>query len=238
MYIDLVGVGKPKKYNKAEDCEFLTNDEYLKIARKMIRKYASKYSADLAKEMLASEDAVSNLATQLMYADWRWNEKYTNDGKVALDRYRYRNQCGIWAIKVFITRKRKFTESDDNLATAKCPDSLNKQLLNFVDGKPVDLYTTVEDKHFTENKENEERRSLVSEKINSLLCSGVLNQKQKTFLEEKFVHDKTMTEIAKENNITRQAVSLVILKGIDKLREYVKSNEDEACDIQELINCL
>lgn len=238
-YIDLVDVGKPKKYKDAKDCEFLSNKEYLSGAKKIIKKYASKYSVDLAKEMLASDDAISNVATQLMYADWRWDEKNRDNGKIALDRYRYRNQCGVWAIKVYMTRKRKFTNVDqENGMSPKIPQSLNLEIATADSNKKTDFYTTVEDKKESDNRHKEEKNDFIHEKVNELLCSGVLSEKQKTFLEEKFVNDKTMATIAKENNISRQAVAQVIDKGILKLKEFVQSKDNGISNLEELINCL
>jgi hypothetical protein len=51
--------------------------------------------------MLKNEEAISDVATALMYADWRFDEN--RKGKTGLQKtlYSYRNQCAIWAIKKY-----------------------------------------------------------------------------------------------------------------------------------------
>jgi hypothetical protein len=80
---------------------------YISLAKKTINKFAPKFYNGLNKDMLSNEEAVSDVATAIMYADWRFdpNRPGKNGDKKTL--YSYRNQCAIWAIKTYITQKYK-----------------------------------------------------------------------------------------------------------------------------------
>src|SRR5690606_16951244 len=49
--------------------------------------------------------------------------------------------------------------------------------------------------------------------------NNILTKKQKLFIKEFYLDDKNLTEIAKEYNISRQAVCQVIKKGLNNLKE-------------------
>lgn len=57
----------------------------------------------------------------------------------------------------------------------------------------------------------------------SLLCQiygKLLTEKQYTFLDDYYNNDLSLSEIAENNNITRQAVRDILKKGEKKLSEY------------------
>ena len=80
---------------------------YIALAKKTISKFAPKFYNGLSTEMLKNEEAISDVATSLMYADWRYDSD--RSGKTGLKKtlYSYRNQCAIWAIKTYITTRYK-----------------------------------------------------------------------------------------------------------------------------------
>jgi len=102
MYIDLVAIkthtdtaeykGKPE-----ESTEF-----YLLSAKKIIKLLSPRYGGtSLTSEMLRCQDTISNLATRLMWADWKWD----GDNDTPCKKESYRIQCGDWAIKEYLRRK-------------------------------------------------------------------------------------------------------------------------------------
>ena len=97
MTADIVGIGKmKKKHPPAESLVFENLHEYLRHAKRMIGYFAR---GSLGKQMLASEDAISNVATAIMFADWTWDENYTGKRGQKCSKHTYRNLRGIWAIK-------------------------------------------------------------------------------------------------------------------------------------------
>lgn len=218
-YLDLVSLGKRQiEYPDPEECEFCTQEEYIKSARKIISHFAPRFGDGLAAEMLASEDAVANVVTALAFADWRWNEDYQNTSNTKRDKYSYRNQCGLWAIKGYISRKHK----SKNKGFA----SLDRSSNGGDSDRNSSLYTSIEDESASKELnrlEDEEHSSFISSKLQALLGSGILTEQQRNFIELHYLESKPMTEIAEDNNVSREAVRQVIDRGIGKLQELVQN---------------
>ena len=53
--------------------EFETLDTYIKLAKKTISKFGPSFYNGLSKEMLQNPDAVSDVATAIMEADWNYD---------------------------------------------------------------------------------------------------------------------------------------------------------------------
>ncbi len=78
--------------------------------------------------------------------------------------------------------------------------------------------------------------------INSLLSvyKSVLSEKQKEYLEDYFENDFSLSEIAKNNSISRQAVydninkSVKILNDLEKKLGFMKRNEELRVSLLEL----
>ena len=54
------------------DKKFDSLDSYIQLAKKTISKFAPKFYNGLAAEMLSNEDAISDIATAIMSADWKF----------------------------------------------------------------------------------------------------------------------------------------------------------------------
>ncbi|MFN9953180.1 MAG: hypothetical protein ACK55I_08775, partial [bacterium] len=78
---------------------------YINLAKKIISKFAPNFYGSLRTELLNNEDAIADIASALMFADWRWDETRKGFNGKAKTKYSYRNQCGIWAIKTYLTNK-------------------------------------------------------------------------------------------------------------------------------------
>jgi RNA polymerase sigma factor (sigma-70 family) len=191
--------------------EFENLSTYITLAKKIISKFAPGFYSTLRQELLSNEDAIADIASAIMVGDWRWDKNRTGfDGK-SKTRYSYRNQCGIWAIKTYLSGKYKKQNNHYSL------DNLNKDLdFNFSDNiadKPeYDPAILAE--------ESEYDKSLKAN-IDTILSSGLISEKQKEQIQKYYLEDKTLSEIGKEFGVTREAVRQNIQKGLAKIREYV-----------------
>jgi RNA polymerase sigma factor (sigma-70 family) len=185
---------------------------YINLAKKTISKFAPKFYNGLSAEMLKSEEAISDIATALMYADWRYDEN--RKGKTGLQKtlYSYRNQCAIWAIKTYVTNKYRqhkvssldFELEDDKFLDATIKDSKARS--------PLDIAI---DSEYTDN---------LSKCITNLLDNNLLSDKQKKQIQMYYFEDKTLSEIGKEFGVSREAVRQNIKRGLETIKSYDTSN--------------
>jgi RNA polymerase sigma factor (sigma-70 family) len=193
-----------------ETKQFDSLSTYIALAKKTISKFGPKFYNGLSAEMLKNEEAVSDVATAIMYADWRFDENRV--GKTGLKKtlYSYRNQCALWAIKTYVTNKYKqkksfsldFDNDQDLKLAATLPD--HKQM------SPIE--TLIQN----------ESSSNLSMDISYLLNNDILSDKQKRQIQMYYLEDKTLSEIGKEFGVSREAVRQNIKRGL----ELIKS-----CDI-------
>lgn len=212
--IDIVSVGNQKvEYKNHSEIEFEPLSFYINLAQKAIAKFGKNFSANLSKEMLKSEDAIANVANCIMMADWRWDSERKGSTGQQKSKYSYRNQCAIWAIKSYMSRKKhkknkiKTTDidtkyEDDSLClldiipnTTKCPQEL-----------------IIEQEKFCEIKNYIE--TILSNK-------DILSERQSECLRLYYLEDMTFAQIGKKFNITREAVRQNIKKSLEKIRSLV-----------------
>lgn len=191
--------------------QFETLDTYTLLAKKVISKFAPTFYSSLKKELLSSDDAISDIASALMTADWKWDKDRTgHDGK-SKTRYSYRNQCGIWAIKTYISNKYKKKNTNYSIDNISDND-LKTFASNLVDKSMSDPYEIAVNKEY-----HEETRKM----INDLLNSDIISNKQKNQIKQYYFENKTLLEIGKEYGVTREAIRQNIQKGIKRIQEYV-----------------
>jgi RNA polymerase sigma factor (sigma-70 family) len=181
---------------------------YINLAKKTISKFAPKFYNGLSVEMLKSEEAISDIATALMYADWRYDEN--RKGKTGLQKtlYSYRNQCAIWAIKTYVTnkyRQHKVSSLDFELEDDTFLDSTIK------DNKARSPLDIVIDSEYADN---------LSKCITNLLDNNLLSDKQKKQIQMYYFEDKTLSEIGKEFGVSREAVRQNIKRGLETIKSY------------------
>lgn len=199
---------KTKKQGKQMEKQFESLSFYINLAKKTISKFAPKFYNGLSTEMLKSEEAISDVATALMYADWRFDEN--RKGKTGLQKtlYSYRNQCAIWAIKTYITNKYKTTKVsslDFELDNEKFLDSIIEDKKNTC---PVNIL--IEQEH----KDN------LAFSINHLLNNNLLSEKQKKQIHMYYFEDKTLSEIGEEFGVSREAIRQNIKRGLEIIKSY------------------
>lgn len=201
-----------EKESMIQNKEFESLSFYINLAKKTISKFAPKFYNGLSTEMLKSEEAVSDIATALMYADWRYDEN--RKGKTGLQKtlYSYRNQCAIWAIKTYVTNKYKqhkvssldFELEDDKFLDATIKDNKARS--------PLDIAIDTE---YSDN---------LSKCITNLLDNNLLSDKQKKQIQMYYFEDKTLSEIGKEFGVSREAVRQNIKRGLETIKSYDTAN--------------
>ena len=185
---------------------------YINLAKKTISKFAPKFYNGLSVEMLKNEDAVSDIATALMYADWRYDEN--RKGKTGLQKtlYSYRNQCAIWAIKTYVTNKYKQTKLsslDFELDNEKFLDSIIQDKRH---SSPLEILI---DQEYANN---------LSLSIDTLLSNNLLSEKQKTQIKMYYFDEKTLSEIGETFGVSREAVRQNIKRGLEIIKSYDPAN--------------
>lgn len=208
MTVDIVGIGNHQlDYPEAKDENFEASfEEYLTIAKKTIRTFANRFRPGLANEMLNSEDAISNVATAIMMADWRWSPEYrSDDGKVRSKRS-YRNQCAIWAIQAYVGRRvneKKMVSLDMQVTQS---DNGGEMLLR-------DVIPSGEKRPDTLLIEQEDHTML-----QKLITSSVLTDQQKDYINRYYLENMTLQQIADDAGSSREAVRQTIERGMNKIK--------------------
>lgn len=187
--------------------ESLSN--YISLAKKTISKFGPKFYNGLSIEMLQNEEAISDIATALMYADWRFDENRVGKTGLKKTKYSYRNQCALWAIKTYVTNKYK----------SKKYLSLDKTLGDSSDDNGYD-YAISGTRTPDDIMMHEEEKTILSDAINSLLASDLLSDKQRQQIKMYYFDNYTLSKIGKHFGVSREAVRQNIKRGLDTIREY------------------
>jgi RNA polymerase sigma factor (sigma-70 family) len=206
-------VGKQKiLYKDHNDIKFESLDFYINLAQKIIAKLAPTFFLGLSKEMLTNEDAISFVANAIMMGDWRWKQNDNKDAKQYKNLYSYRNQCAIWAIQTYITKKYKHKKNN------KC---YSMSLLSS-NNEDLEITNLIEDSTQSEPIDiliNEENKNISTKLINDLFASDILSDKQKKHLRMYYLENQTLESIGKQFKVTREAVRQSIKSAIEKIRK-------------------
>lgn len=201
-----------KKGKSMEQKEYCSMSEYVSLAKKTINKFAPQFYNGLNKEMLSNEDAISDVATAIMYADWRYDPDRTGSSGMKKTLYSYRNQCAIWAIQTYITNKYKKNRTQENMsldfALSNSDDSLSYHdtIQDNKQPEPIDLLI---DQEYMEN---------IKYDLETLLDSGIISDKQKEQLKMYYMEDMTLSEIGKIFGVSREAIRQNIKRAIENIR--------------------
>ncbi len=191
--------------------EFETLSTYIILAKKIISKFAPSFYSSLRKELLSNEDAIADIASAIMIGDWRWDKDRTGFEGKKKTRYSYRNQCGLWAIKTYVTNKYK--KQNTHLSIENTNSEHETAFSEHIEDK--DIYNPsmiVENNEYHENLRNN---------IESILSSGLITEKQAEQIKKYYFEDKTLSEIGSEFGVTREAIRQNIQKGLSRIKEYV-----------------
>lgn len=187
-------------------------DTYINLAKKTISKFCPKFYNGLSAEMLKNNEAISDVATAIMYADWRFDPTRTGKEGQKKTLYSYRNQCAIWAIKTYVTNKYKKNKDSISL------DRISKE-------SDLSMHSTVSDPKSPEPIdiliEQEETDNLVFN-IKNLLSNSNLSEKQREQIRMYYIEDHTLSYIGKKFGVSREAVRQNIKRAMDIIRSYDK----------------
>jgi RNA polymerase sigma factor (sigma-70 family) len=189
--------------------EFDGLDTYIHLAKKTISKFGPKFYNGLSAEMLKNSDAISDVATAIMYADWRFDPERKGKSGQQKTLYSYRNQCAIWAIKTYVTNKYK-KRKDMSLDFDKEDSSynLNSTIVDHKNPSPLDILL------------DKERASNISDNINALLNTTDISDKQRDQIKMYYFQNETLSAIGEKYGVSREAVRQNIKRGIDIIRQY------------------
>jgi RNA polymerase sigma factor (sigma-70 family) len=185
-------------------------DTYISLAKKTISKFGPKFYNGLSIEMLKNNDAISDVASAIMYADWRFDPDRKGKNGQQKTLYSYRNQCAIWAIKTYISNKYK--KNNDTVS------------LDFnISDSDTSVHSTISDKTAPDPLdiliENESKQNLTSS-IQALLNNSNLSEKQRTQIKMYYLDNHTLSHIGKEFGVSREAVRQNIKRAIEIIRSY------------------
>ena len=207
-------IGKQKiKYKDHSGIQFESLDFYLNLSQKIIAKLAPTFFSGLSKEMLKNEDAVSFVANAIMMGDWRWEK--SDEKKQNKTLYSYRNQCAIWAIKTYITKKYKLNKSK------KRSFSMSSFSLSDEDALLTELISDQKQKDPIDILIKEEENNTTCGLVNELLNSDILTDKQKDHIKLYFLENYTLEKIGEKYDVKREAIRQSIKSSIKKIRELV-----------------
>jgi RNA polymerase sigma factor (sigma-70 family) len=188
-------------------------DSYINLAKKTIVKFGPRFYNGLSAEMLKNTDAVSDVATAIMYADWRFDPNRPGKSGQKKTLYSYRNQCAIWAIKTYVTNKYK-----KHIST--------NMSLNFSEeGSDSSFYSSVSDDKARDPVDiliDKEESSRLTSSIDQLLNNSILSDKQKIQIKMYYLENHTLSYIGKKFGVSREAIRQNIKRALDIIRSYDK----------------
>ena len=161
----------------------------LKEYESCVRSVVMKYYRHLFKILIMNEEMFCNLVFAAMMADWRF------DGRGSISGYRI--QCVKWAIKKSMIRLyqcQRFTY----LSTEVEGNEKSKRK------------TTLFDLIVDQGKNP-------VQKLDEILSSKLLTQKERERLTLHYAYSMTLEEIGKIDNVSKQAVEKCIRKALSKL---------------------
>lgn len=193
------------------DKKYDSLDSYLNLAKKTIAKFGPRFYNGLSAEMLKNSDAVSDVATAIMYADWRFDPERSGKSGQKKTLYSYRNQCAIWAIKTYITNKYKKPQHalSLNFSDSESDSAIYSTMTDHSIGDPLDILI------------DKEEQKLLNENIDQLLFqNNILSDKQKTQIRMYYMENKTLSQIGKHFGVSREAIRQSIKRALDTIKSY------------------
>lgn len=207
-------IGKQKiNYKDHNQIKFESLDFYVNLAKKIIAKIGPTFFAGLSKQMLKDEDAIAFVANAIMMGDWRWKKAESDQPHKNL--YSYRNQCGIWAIKTYVTKQYRSNHTKKKI---KATHSLNYQEDDTTLENIIPDYSQKEPVAILIDQEDFKDKQDI---IQKLFDSELISDKQKEYLRLYYFEDMTLERIGKKFNVTREAVRQSIKTAINKIRALV-----------------
>lgn len=186
-------------------------DTYINLAKKTISKFGPKFYNGLSTEMLKNNDAISDVATAIMYADWRFDPERMGKGGQKKTLYSYRNQCAIWAIKTYVTNKyKKKKDMSLDFETDDDASVVGYMVKDHKAKSPLDILI------------EQESADNLSLGINALLNNNLLSEKQKEQIRLYYFENETLATIGQKFGVSREAIRQNLKRAIDIIKSHDK----------------
>jgi hypothetical protein len=207
MSIDIVGIGTFRTaFENKDNKEFEKLEKYHNLAKIHIGALAHP---DLARTILADQDAVANIAFQIMIGDLRWDK----NREKTKTRDSYLMDCSYWAIG-------KYTRRLKNQMLH--PISLDHKHINH-NGQGQCLRDQIQ-APATGNPAVQAELNDTKRYLKDLLDSDVLTDMQRSNIKMRFFDEMTLKEIAAVQNRTHQAISMSIESGLALLKDAISND--------------
>lgn len=191
------------------DTQFDSLSTYIALAKKTISKFGPKFYNGLSTEMLKNEEAISDIATAIMYADWRFDANRKGKSGQQKTLYSYRNQCAIWAIKTYITNKYKQRKNISIDQENEYDQDISSMIQDHKQMTPLDIITA------------QESSDLLESDIEKLLNNNLLSDKQRQQIIMYYFGNETLSAIGKRFGVSREAVRQNIKRGFEIIKSHV-----------------
>ena len=178
-------------------------DSYLEEAKGMILKWGSLW-------MLKDDQILGQVASAIMRAENDHNPEHDSGATVVTLRVTY-GRREIWNVY----------RKQNSIMKKGIHYSINAEVKN-TDG--FTFADAIEDKseHFLEAMEKEQSLKEKKEKVRELLSDSYLTDRQREFLEAKYIEGLTSKEISERFNVSKQAVSDCLGRALNKLKEITQ----------------
>ncbi len=175
-------------------------DSYLEEAKAMILKWGSFW-------MIEDEQILGDVATSIMRAEHDHDPEHGSGATMVTLRITYGRRT-IWNAY----RKK------NSMMKRGIHYSINAEVKN-TDG--FTFADSIEDKsdHFLETMEQEQTLKDDKQKVRELLSDSYLTDRQREYLEAKYIEGLTSKEISERFNVSKQAVSDCLGRALNKLKE-------------------
>ncbi len=189
---------KIKEYPQAPPENFLTMSDYLAKAKLFLL----KQNADLSRQLMQDEDAISFIAESMMIADWAWKPG-------GMSRRNYRLACARWALKVFLkTTKRELVKGVLSLNFEIGDDGSTNDSLMVDENAPA--------------PDDAARAAERKRKVEFLLHNSGLTSIQADYVRHHYLEGLTLSEIARKMGVSKQDVRNHVQSAIFKLQRTVE----------------
>jgi hypothetical protein len=204
LHVDIVGIGNKKVSTPKFEMETL--NEYLTIAEKMIGALAPSIKYGLAEEMLNSDDAISNVAHDIMLADWQFNGRG--------NRFGFRKDRARYSIKSYLGRKSKNNSRQifrlDNIINSSASDTTFLDFITDDSCSPSDY------------AENKDHQNFILKKLDEMVQKGIVSEKGIKYIKMFYLEGISVASIAKKEGVTRQAVHDMMSRTMKIIKNSLK----------------
>ncbi len=211
MTIDIVGIRDFRtKYPNASLKHFDDMSEYLRIAHCTLYIYLSKHHPNMVHRLLKSDDVISNIATAIMFADWRWDENYRSKNDTVRTKRSYRNQCAIWAIKAYIKRIIRNYNKPTCISIDELIDDNNDRTSLIPNNRELNPALSIA---------NKDQQDSYCKLVDELLSNKILTTNEQKFIRLYYLNGYTYKQIGKMNDVSHEWARIIIHNGIKKLKK-------------------